>query len=80
MQSSCRKYSAHEESRLLQDIKLHKQGIAQLEKYEEKKKSWDQLRELQAAKKKEQNVLAHTHTHTHTNVHIMVHIFIFIFS
>ena len=53
MQSNSRYFSRNEESRLLEDIRVHRQGIAKLEKYEEKKQIRDELSRSMNAKKAE---------------------------
>lgn len=53
MQSNSRYFSRNEESRLLEDIRAHRQGIAKLEKYEEKKQIRDELSNSMKAKKAE---------------------------
>lgn len=57
MQCNSKKFNAHEESRLLNDIRLHRQGIQQLEMYEEKKNAYENLKMCFNEKKNEQDVI-----------------------
>ena len=53
VENNSRPFSRVEESRLLKNIKEHKQGLAQWEVYEEKKRAHDQLDKSHSDKKRE---------------------------
>lgn len=60
MQFNSKKFSSHEEKRILTDIAHHKRGMVLLEQFESKKKLYEELRQSSSAKKQElDNAIGH---------------------
>ena len=58
MQFNMKKFSPHEETRILNDIAHHKRGMVLLEQFERKKKLYEELRHSSSTKKQELDVSA----------------------
>ena len=58
MQFNMKKFSPHEESRILKEISDLKSGMVLLEQFERKKKLYEDLRQSSGAKKQELDVRA----------------------